>query len=174
MPKKLSKQELEARELRTHATIRKATEVVESYGKPTTKTEVQHLGSLFRKTVESLCPELFGAGKASANEEPLEEPSAGSSTDYLEPAPVSFRSPRFASERPSGPITYEEAARLQSGFSSPVYLLVYPPEGRGVYVGSWGRMEERYPSAFGEATTLGEGRRWLIREGLPERYYDAI
>ena len=38
MPKKIPKQELEARELRSHATIRKATEVVEEHGKPSTKT----------------------------------------------------------------------------------------------------------------------------------------
>ena len=174
MPKKLSKQELEARELRSHSTIRKATEVVEHYGKPSTKAEVQHLGSIFRKTLESLCPDLFGVTVTPAPHEPLEEPGAGSSIDFLEPAPVSFRSPRFESQRSGGPITFEEAARLQSGFSSPVYLLGSPPEGRGVYVGSWIRVQERYPSAVGEATTLGEGRRWLIREGFPERYFDAI
>ena len=126
MPKRLSKQELEARELRSHSTIRKATEVVENYGKPSTKAEVQHLGSIFRKTLESLCPDLFGVTTAPTAHEPLEEPGAGSSTDFLEPAPVSFRSPRFEPQRSGGPITFEEAARLQSGFSSPVYLLVYP------------------------------------------------
>ena len=91
-----------------------------------------------------------------------------------EPAPLSFRSPRYPPARTSVSITFEEAARLQTGFSSPVYLLVYPPEGRGVYVGSWIRVQERYPSAVGEPTTLGEGRRWLIKEGFPERYFDAI
>ena len=174
MPKKVPKQELEARELRSHATIRKATEVVEEHGKPTTKTEVQYLGSLYRKTIESLCPQLFGAATTGVSEEPQAEPSGTASAEPLEPAPLSFRSPRYSSGRASASITFEEAARLQTGFSSPVYLLVYPPEGRGVYVGSWIRVQERSPSAVGEATTLGEGRRWLIREGFPERYFDAI
>ena len=76
MPKKLSKEELECRELRSHSTIRKAKEVVESYGKRSTKSEVQYLGSLYRKTLESLCPELFGGAKDSGAKEPLEEPSS--------------------------------------------------------------------------------------------------
>ena len=174
MPKKVPKQELEARELRSHATVRKATEVVEDYGTPSTKGEVQNLGALYRKTIESLCPHLYGTTTNGAPEEPQSEPSGGSHTDPLQPAPSAFRSPRYPSERASVPITFEEAARLQTGFSSPVYLLVYPPEGRGIYVGSWIRVQERYPSAVGEPTTLGEGRRWLIREGFPERYFDAI
>ena len=167
MPKKLSKQELEARELRSHSTIRKATEVVESYGKPSTKAEVQHLGSVFRKTLESLCPDLFGVTRTSTTHEPLEEPGVGSSTDFLEPAPVSFRSPRFASQRTGGPITFEEAARLQNGFCVPVYLIVYPSEARGIYVGSWVQVECK-------STSLSRGRRWLIDEGPPERYFDAV
>ena len=156
------------------AALIKATEVVEEHGKPTTKSEVQYLGSLYRKTIESLCPQLFGATTTGVSEEPQAEPSGTSSVEPLQPAPSSFRSPRYSSGRDAVSITFEEAARLQTGFSSPVYLLVYPPEGRGVYVGSWIRVQERYPSAVGEATTLGEGRRWLIREGFPERYFDAI
>ena len=83
MPKRIPKEELERRELRVNSTIHKAKEVVADYGKPTTKSEVSHLATLYRRTLESLCPELFGGGKDSGAKEPLEEPSAGSSTDQI-------------------------------------------------------------------------------------------
>ena len=120
MPKKVPKEELEKRELRAHASIQKARELTLDHGTPSTRGEIVYLSTCFRRTLESLSPDLFSPPKTSykkeSAKEPLEEPGAGSSDDHtrvvLEPSPSELRTPRFEPEEPScRSISFEEARK---------------------------------------------------------------
>ena len=63
MPKKITRDKQERRELRVHASIQKARELVVDTGTPPTKAEVIHLGTTFRITLESFRPDLYGPPK---------------------------------------------------------------------------------------------------------------
>ena len=89
---------------------------------------------------------------------------------------VSPLSPRYRCDVASKDkqITGEEAVRLQNGFCVPSYLVVYPPEAIGVYIGSWIRVQLLYLGVIGETCVLSHGRHWLPQEQIPEKYYDVI
>ena len=174
MAKKITRDEQERRELRVHSSIQEARELGIDNGTPTTKAAATHLGITFRKTLERLCLDLYGPPKSKVIERAAEkgvtkepepesaEPhvvkgtSAGSSNDHqqattvpeeLESIEISPRSSRYSCGVSTGhkSITYEEAVRLQSGFGVASYLVVYPPEAIGDYVGSWIKVQLLFP-----------------------------
>ena len=94
----------------------------------------------------------------------------------LQSSVVSPRSPRYRCDviSKNKQITYEEAVHLQNGFCVPAYLVVYPPEAMGIYIGSWIKVQILHPSVIGEACVLSEGRVWLSQEQLEEKFFDVI
>ena len=165
--------------------IQKVGELGLDHGVPTAKTEVTYLGITFRRTLESLFPDLYGppeskvvesASEKGVQSEPVEEPGsfdahaakdagAGLSNDHkrahLESVQISPCSP-------------QDVREISPAVSAPTYLVLYPPEAVGVYVGSGIKIQLLYPGVFGEACVLSKGRLCLTQEKAPQKYYNVI